>query len=183
MKQEAQEHQQSDKFTVTIFPQSSWTEQTLVKVNKPFPIAIKIRNISLEPIWIVGVLDGSEVGVRFPRYIPKIEGPGYQQLIPEWPEMTAPIRASDFIELQPGESFDPTQPASGRAYLPLIAFRDFTPTTTGTYRISLTLSTDSANEKGWLGSLPNFDKAPVSSYIYKVPHITVISNLLTFTVL
>jgi hypothetical protein len=67
------------------------------RVGEPPRIAIALRNVSDRPVWVVGVLNGSEIGYRFPHYITTFEGPGP---LPEpelsWCGMVAPLRLDDF---------------------------------------------------------------------------------------
>src|SRR4051794_21741743 len=84
------------------------------RVGEPTRVAIELRNISARPVWMVGVLDGSETGFRFPHYGPMVEGPGpHPELELPWCGMVAPLRLEDFRRLAPGEGFDPCDPVGG----------------------------------------------------------------------
>ena len=43
-------------------------------LSRPLDLSVRITNVSDEPIWMVGVLPGSE-GLRYPQYQVEIEGP------------------------------------------------------------------------------------------------------------
>lgn len=142
------------------------------------PVTVAVRNASDRPVWVVGVLDGSEAGFRCPRYTPEIVGP--RPLPPvegmPWCGMVAPLRPVDFRELRPGESFDPTTAAGFEAYFPLVAFNNFYPPYPGRYELRLTLSTESAREEDWLGLTDYPQKQAARALLAKVPRLTVPSN-------
>jgi hypothetical protein len=167
-------------FEIRLFPRS----KSRAVAGKPSPIAVEVKNVSPSPAWIVGVLGGSEVAARYPHYIPKIVGPDYVQPEPEWPDMTPPIRPADFRLLKPGESFDPTRREGGAAYLPIIAFDTFTPTSPGEYEITLTLSTASDRDDQWMGTLPSYGQKqgePLER-LAQVPRLRIISPKLVIKV-
>src|SRR5688572_16750253 len=84
-----------------------------VATGSPSPVLITARNISAEPLWIVGVVDGSAAQARFPKWIGRVTGPDGLFPTPEMPDFTSPLRPRDFRKLEPGESFDPTEVSSG----------------------------------------------------------------------
>ena len=47
-----------------------------VSVGQPVDLRVQIHNASDHSIWMVGVVDGSEGGVRFPRYAPEVKFDG-----------------------------------------------------------------------------------------------------------
>jgi len=146
-----------------------------VGVGQPVEVRVTIRNASDHGIWMVGVVDGSEGGVRFPRYTPSVKLDGRVVAAPPPPEdpLVGPLRVVDFHRLDPGESFDPTRPSHGASYLPLSTFANFTPSKQGNYRFELALSTESDPER-WLGRFnQEDDRASVLELIEKVPSLTV----------
>jgi hypothetical protein len=145
-------------------------------------VEVKVRNLSPRPLLIVGVLDGSEAGLRYPHYTPQIVGPEHSLPPPEWPEMTAPLRAQDFCRLKPGEAFDPTERVEGRTYLPLVAFREFRPMGIGAYDLSLVLSTESQRDEDWMGTLPYPKQEGVLDLLSEVPRLKVTSNTIRILV-
>jgi hypothetical protein len=145
------------------------------QVGQPIPVTIRIENISSEAIWIVGALDGSETGLRYPRWQPEIIS---SQPLPETEplplsDMSAPLRAQDFRRLQPGESFDPTEPSGEAAYLPITAFQNFRPPVPGRYKFRLTLSTQSDAEEEWLGIIGYPGQDEVLKRLQEVPRVTI----------
>lgn len=153
------------------------------RVNQPVALSIEVRNISAAPLRIVGVLEGSEKGVRFPHYRPQIKA----SFALEPPEMeacgnVAPLRVTDFRMLHPQESFDPTKPIDEASYMPLFLFNNFYPPAVGTYELSLTLSTESPNDEKWLGWVGYPGEEKVLKLLKEVPRLEVKSNVLLLKV-
>jgi len=153
------------------------------KTGQPVEISIEVCNISKSPVNIVGVLDGSETGVRFPHYLPEIKASVEFEL----PEMevcgtAGPLRTSDFRLLKPKECFDPTKSAGEASYLPLFTFQNFRPNAAGLYEFSLTLSTESKRDEQWLGIVGYPGEEKVLELLKKMPRLTVKSNVLTIEV-
>jgi hypothetical protein len=145
-----------------------------VGVGQPVEVRVTIHNAGDHEIWMVGVVDGSEGGVRFPRYTPSVKLDGRVVAAPPPPEdpLVGPLRVSDFHRLDPGESFDPTRPSHGASYLPLSTFANFTPSKQGNYRFELALSTESDSPERWLGRFnQENDRASVLELIEKVPSL------------
>ena len=116
-------------------------------------VKLRIRNISTSPMLFVGVLDGSEFGLRFPHYIPAVVGPSDVRSQIKAPDFTAPLRHTDVRTLQPGEEFDPTAPVGGAAYVQIATFQYLTGAH-GIYTVSLTVSTECDTIDRWHGTLP-----------------------------
>lgn len=153
------------------------------RVNQPIGISIEICNISESPVRMVGVLEGSETGVRFPHYSPEIKAS--IKLKPEEMDVcgnVAPLRITDFRLLLPKESFDPTKPLDEASYLPLFIFNNFRPPAPGVYELSLTLSTESKNDEQWLGMLGYPGEEKVLKLLKEVPRFKVKSNTLLLRV-
>jgi len=150
------------------------------RVGRPVDMRVEIRNESGRAIWMVGVVDGSEEGVRFPRYIASVKFGGRVVAAPPPPEdpLVGPLRTADFRRLAPGESFDPTRPSQGSAFLPISTFANFVPSKEGAYRYELELSTNSDSLEKWLGRFNQEDeRASVLELIGKVPLVTVTGAL------
>lgn len=120
-------------------------------VGEPVPIEVELHNVSDTGVWIVGVLDGSEAGIRFPHYRTAVLFGGHVIAEP-WVEdpLVGPLLESHFCLLPPGEGFDPTD-SGGAASLPLTAFAQFRPAEKGRYQYRLTFSTESAHPEQWFG--------------------------------
>ena len=154
-------------------------------VGKAVPVTISLKNMSANPLWMVGVLDGSESGLRFPLYRPEIHLQGKLVAEPCPPEdpLVGPLRLSDFTDLKPGESFDPTKASLVRAYQPLITFVNFFPATAGIYRYQLVLSTESENPEQWLGTFgQETEREAVLKRVLKIPRGTFRSNTLNIEI-
>ncbi|HZS04666.1 MAG TPA: hypothetical protein VFD58_07510 [Blastocatellia bacterium] len=147
-------------------------------VGQLIPVAIRVKNISDHQLWTVGVLDGSEAGLRYPHWQPEIITP--QPLPDREPvplsDMSAPLRAQDFRLLKPGESFDPTAANGEAAYLPITAFQNFRPPVPGRYQFKLTLSTASERDEEWLGIVGYPGEEEVLKRLKEVPRTKVVSN-------
>ncbi|MBS1806707.1 MAG: hypothetical protein JST84_00780 [Acidobacteria bacterium] len=152
-------------------------------IGEAVPVTIEIRNLSAQPIWFVGVMDGSEEGVRYPKYAPQIVGP--QAMPPAEPlecGLVSPLRMKDFSLLPPGQGFDPTIGQNGATYFPLRKFTEFRPPSAGRYEFSLTVSTLSQQEEEWLG-WPEYDeKAAVLQRLTEVPRVQLQSNVASIEV-
>ena len=142
-------------------------------------VGVELRNDGDEDVWVVGVVDGSEAGVRYPRWRPAVLHDGRAVATPPAPEepMIGPLRATDFRRLAPGEAFDPTARAGGAAYLPLLTFATFAPQQPGAYTLTLELSTESERPDEWLGSWgQDRERDRVLELVEQVPPMTVRSN-------
>jgi hypothetical protein len=136
-------------------------------------VQVTVRNDGSTPVWMVGVLGGSEHGIRYPHYRPSVSRAGTPVAEPDPPEdpLVGPLRADHFRRLEPGEAFDPTQAG---AYLPLATFATFSPGEPGAYRFDLVLSTASARPEEWLGTFgQDRDRGAVLDLVGQVPRITV----------
>jgi len=138
---------------------------------------VEVRNAGPGDVWMVGVLDGSEDGVRYPHYRPSVTRDGVTVVEPRAPEdpLVGPLRVADFQRLRPGGAFDPTRRDGAAAYLPLFTFASFCPSERGDYRYTLTLSTESGRPEEWLG---RFGQEAVLDLVARVPRLTVTSNAL-----
>lgn len=147
-------------------------------VGASVPVRVEVRNTSDWAVWMVGVLEGSEVGFRYPHYLPTITGP---EPVPE-PEglphfgNVVPLRLDDFHRLAPGESFDPTEPIHGAHYQSLLTFAQFRPPAPGRYTLQLTLSTESQDATEWLGITETPDKEAILARLADVPRFRIESN-------
>lgn len=153
------------------------------RVGVVVPVKIEVRNVSENAVWMIGVLDGSEQGFRFPQYRPSITS---EQPVPP-PEMEAcgnlaPLRLQDFTRLGPNESFDPTTSQSDAAYLPIYTFANFVAPAPGSYHFRLKLSMLSETDEDWLGMRGYPGEADVVARLRDVPHVEVESNVATVVV-
>jgi hypothetical protein len=149
------------------------------------PVRVRVTNTGSRDVWFVGNLDGSEAGYRYPHYTPRISGPEEASLGegPFWCGTVVPLRIEDFVRLEPGQSFDPTQPSNGAGFQPLHLFSRYTPSTPGRYELSLTISTEGASEEDW-GVIPVDypGKQAISEKLQQVPRGAAESNRLIIQV-
>ena len=150
------------------------------------PVTITVANDGEEPVWVVGVVDGSEVGARYPKWTPIVEGPT-PVAGPERPDFTSPLTAADFRCLLPRETFDPTVAADGAQFFPIATF-DAVADAVGRYVIALEMDTMSPNDEAWMGTVPDYrpdakaDAARVRDLLAQVPRLRVRSNRLEIVV-
>lgn len=148
-------------------------------LGQPLAVIVEVRNASSSDVWMVGVIDGSEEGVRYPHYRPSVTRSGAVVAAPPPPEdpLVGPLRTSDFRQLGPGEAFDPTR-GNGAAYLPLSTFASFHPSQPGAYRYELTLSTEGGQPEDWLGRFgQETERAAVLDLVARVPRLTLTSDV------
>jgi hypothetical protein len=150
-------------------------------VGRPVEVDVEVRNEGTVDEWMVGVIDGSEEGVRYPHYRPRVTRGGAIVAAPPPPEdpLVGPLRVADFRRLGPGEAFDPTRGDSGEAYLPLATFASFYPAEPGIYEYHLTLSTGSGTPEEWLGRFgQEAERDRVLDLIARVPRVTATASIL-----
>jgi hypothetical protein len=145
-------------------------------LDEPLDLSVQITNISDRPIYMVGVLPGSE-GLRFPRYSARIEGPSgpVEIRFPEAMDYARGLRQEDFVRLAPGESFDPQQ---GKGFIPLQQVTWFKPDEPGTYRLGILFDATAQDPRQWMGHTFVRDREQVEALIRQVPHVQVSSNTL-----
>ena len=151
-----------------------------LRVGRPNLVNIEVLNLSQQSIWMVGVVSGSEEGVRCPHYLPQISMAGQVVAVPPPPEdpLVGPLRLADFRLLAPGEAFDPTRPHPGATFLPISTFSNFQPTLPGLYQFTLIISTESQSPDQWLGYFgQDAERSAVLERIAQVPRFTINSNV------
>lgn len=144
-------------------------------LTEPGDFSVRITNISEGPIWMVGVLPGSE-GLRYPYYLAEIEGPlgPVSVQFPEELDYVRGLQPEDFVRLGPGESFDP----QGKGFVPIQQLAWFKPAKPGKYRLRLQFDAAAKNPRQWLGHTLVRDHQEVERLIGRVPPVTVWSNVL-----
>jgi hypothetical protein len=144
-------------------------------VGEPVPIGIEVRNVGERELCLVGVLDGSETGVRYPHYRPSVALDGETVAEPEAPEdpLVGPIRLADIQRVRPGEGFDPTDRAVAPGYLPLITFATFRPVRLGIYRFRLELDMTGHRPEAWFGRFGQTTDGDLLGLLATVPAATV----------
>jgi hypothetical protein len=152
---------------------SKGTQQSL---DEPLQVSVRITNVSDKPVWVVGVLPGSE-GLRYPQYVAEIEGPSgpVELRFPEGLDYVPGLKPEDFVQLVPGESFDPQH---GKSFIPIQQLAWFKPTEPGRYRLQLRFDATEQDPRQWLGHTPVRDRPQVEMLIKQVPRVEVRSNTL-----
>ena len=148
-------------------------------LGEPLDLSVQIVNVSEEPVWMVGVLPGSE-GLRYPQYKAEIEGPSgpVAPMLAEGLDYARGLQADDFVRLDPGESFDPQE---GKRFIPIQPLAWFRPTEPGTYRLRLRFDATAEDPRLWMGQTPVRDRSRVERLIKQVPQVEVCSNTLELT--
>jgi hypothetical protein len=145
-------------------------------LDEPLDVALQITNVSDEPIYMVGVLPGSE-GLRYPRYVAEIEGPSgrVKAEFPEAMDYVRGLREEDFVCLEPGESFDPQGKPE---YIPVQKLAWFKPSGAGTYRLRVRFDATARDPREWMGHTFVRNRDHVEALIRQVPHVQATSNTL-----
>jgi hypothetical protein len=152
------------------------TRGTKQSINEPLDLSVRITNVSDRPVWMIGVLPGSE-GLRYPQYVAEIEGPSgsVDMKFPEAMDYGRGLRQEDFVRLAPGDSFDPQQ---GRGFIPIQELAWFKPAERGTYRLRVRFDATAQDPRQWMGHTFVPDRERVEALIRQVPHVEVRSNTL-----
>jgi len=149
------------------------------RLGEPVPVGVRVTNVGEQPVHMVGVIDGSETGQRFPYYLPTIRARGIlvRPGAPEDP-LVGPLRRSDIILLDPADSFDPTL-ADGHAYLPLSTFATFRPASSGRYTFELILDTRAPEPARWLGRFgQDAEREAVLAAVHAIPPVRLTATAL-----
>ncbi|MEV0224523.1 hypothetical protein [Streptomyces sp. NPDC050704] len=146
-------------------------------LGRPAAVRAEIRNTGGRDLWIAGVLDGSESGLRYPHYRPAVIRADDDSVVarpgPAEDPLVGPLRPGDLRRLAPGESFDPT---TGPGCLPLMTFAHYVPERPGRVRYTLTLATEAARPEEWLGGfgLPtSTERDELLALVARVPRTTI----------
>jgi hypothetical protein len=136
---------------------------------------VAVTNISDQPIWLVGVLPGSD-RLRYPRYIAQIDGPDgpMPSQSPEVLDYAPGLRVDHFVQLAPGESFDP----QGEGFIPIQQLARLHPQKSGRYRIRLCFDSTATDPREWMGQTHTQHRSQVEKLIEQVPKVQVWSNQL-----
>lgn len=144
-------------------------------LERDLELSVQITNISNGPLWMVGVIPGSD-GLRYPQYVVEIEGPegSGQTRLPEDLDYVRGLRAEDFVWLAPGQSFDP----QGKDFIPIQQLAWFKPTQPGRYLFRLRFDSTEADPRQWMGHTRVTDQRSIEGLIQRVPPVRVWSNTL-----
>jgi hypothetical protein len=136
---------------------------------------VRITNISDRTIWMVGAVPGSE-GLRYPLYLIEIEGPEgpERSRLPEDLDYVRGLRVEDFVQLAPGEGFDP----QGKGFIQIQQLAWFRPSMPGRYRLRLCFDATEPDLRCWMGHTRGPDQRRIEELIKLVPQVKVWSNSL-----
>ena len=147
------------------------------KIGEQVDVSVTLTNVSDEAISVVGSLDGSGAGFRYPQYHYLIVGPAgeFERLSGAWCDKVASAKADDFVALEPGESFDPYGEGFGKDP----GLEHWRPQKPGDYKILLLYSSESPEDSAWH---PDSRDPEVARRLAKVPRCSVCSNIITVKV-
>jgi len=142
-------------------------------LDEPLELAVEITNVSDQPVWVVGVLPGSE-GFRYPRYVAEIDGPGGPVSLPspEALDYGPGLQTDHFVQLAPGEGFDP----QGERFIPIQQLAWFKPLEPGRYRFRLCFDSTAKDPREWLGQTHVRHRSQVERLVEQVPKVRVWSD-------
>jgi hypothetical protein len=144
-------------------------------VGELVPVRVEVVNSGDHDVCLVGVLDGSEHGIRYPHYRPSVTVDGRVVGAPEPPDdpLVGPIRPADIRHVAPGTGFDPTDRTLASGYLPLATFVAFRPTVPGVHRFTLRLDTTGPRPDSWLGRFNQTVDDSLRALLSAVPSVSV----------
>ncbi|NHC14325.1 hypothetical protein [Motilibacter deserti] len=150
--------------------------------GEPVPVRVEVENTGASPVPCVGVLDGSESGLRYPRWAPVVRR-GSETVARPGPvedPLVGPLRRADVVTLSPGGTFDPTSAEGGRAYLPLSTFAAFRPAAPGRYTFELALDTREPEPERWLGRFgqgTDAERAGLLMAVRRIPAVLLVATV------
>lgn len=154
-------------------------ESQTIEAGQVPAFSVRLINRSDETICLVGSLDGSDVGWRYPKLTAQREGPVETAAIGRCGNMNN-LREEDFVTLKPGQGFDPYD--AERGFFGNQVLREKL-TEPGEYTFTLTYDTDEHDIGKWWGFMgPGEPTAGMKRRFAKVPKGTFESNTVTITV-
>lgn len=146
-------------------------------------VTVSIVNATDEEIVLVGSLDGSDLGRRFPHCVFEVTGPdGASSVVipPHCGNMNA-LREADFVVVPPRGAFDPYAPIDDYDFFAACQLEPPSFPKRGRYRIRFTYSTESDDLDAWLG-MPSPETAgeleTLRSLLARVPKTRVVSDVI-----
>lgn len=151
------------------------------KAGDKLDLRIRIRNVSPAKVRVVGSLDGSCTGSRFPRYTAQIlDGTGAECKLDFGRRCgnTNALREKDFVELAPGEEFDPYRKVDDYGFFGHDALSGWTIPNTGTYTLVFTADFSEADAGKWGGwGSPEPMDAKLQERLAGVPKVKLVAKL------
>lgn len=151
---------------------------TAIRVNTVPEIRVRIKNEARYNVSLVGAIDGSSSFMRYPQCDFEIRGPdGDSSVKLDGLTICGTVNAlkeSDFVEIGPGQFFDPYDETPPRSVFRAIQLRASSFDAPGLYRIRFHYSTASSNDGEWLG-MGSMTPA-LHRKVAGVPKVTLMSN-------
>lgn len=151
------------------------TAEPSSQVGRIPSVAVEIINQTDTDIYLVGNLDGSSVGLRYPHCYFKLIGPDGKPV--HYPfhgcANVNPLLEDDFVRVPPGDAFDPFKTFDSLGQLIPRNFQ-----VPGLYHIQFVYSTASDSIGDWAGFM-NQDvagKERLTELLQRVPKLEVTSN-------
>ncbi len=161
-------------------------ENLEIKLGELPKLKLTITNNSKQPIYLIGLLDGSGSEQRMPYYYFIINKPKPDSIFFPRCKLLNPLKKEDFIRVNPGESFNPyaRNNQSDWVYDHSISQKE-TFKNAGVYKISFQYNTTSMNINDFMGTLDlsNNINSEVLTLFKQLIHCKIISNTIEIKVL
>ncbi|MBC8290196.1 MAG: hypothetical protein H8E37_07750 [Planctomycetes bacterium] len=158
-------------------------KETNYVVGESPEIEVRLHNKTEQAVTLVGSLDASDMGWRYPYCIFDIKGPP-GHLGPGIGRCgnTNPLRKKDFVKVAAGEKFDPFMRIDDYGFFDSSGL-DFTRfQVPGKYKVTFKYSTKSSNLQKWVGlEAPPAKDSEVARLFGQVPKFETKSNTIELT--
>lgn len=155
-------------------------ESDTIKAGQTPVFRVQLINRTDKTIYLVGSLDGSDVGWRYPKITVKRTGPEVLHGPLRCGNMNN-LREQDFVQLKPGESLDPFD--RDRGFFSNYHLHRQTLNMPGKYTFTLTYDTNENDIGKWWGFMgPGEPSDKMKQMLAEVPKGTYVSNTVTVTV-
>lgn len=156
--------------------------QATYEVGQRPKFTVRITNHTDRPMLLVGSLDGSDVGWRYPKLTVQRDGPVEPEGISRCGN-TNNLKPNDFIAVEPGESFDPFMVTNEHGFFSHFLLRDTDFEKPGIYQYTLSYDTDEKDIAQWWGLMSADEPSEeVRRLFEEVPKLKATSNTVTITV-
>ena len=148
-------------------------------------ISVTITNRTNTDIYLVGSLDGSEGGWRYPYCYFEVTGPDGKilgKLTHRQCGNMNGLREKDFMKVPPGSTFNPYQFIDDLGFFYSVRLNPVTFPTTGEYHIRFVYSTKSGDIAEWAGDRYEGNIKELRSMLRQVPKVEIASNEIKITV-
>ena len=163
-------------------PRSEW------RLGEKVDLRVRIINRSSESVRLIGSLDGSDIGWRFPHCTFEIVGPDgaptESDNLRRCGNMND-LRHEEIVEVAPGASFDPYQKLDNYGFFEHWIFYSDPFKEPGEYKLRFRYSTETDDDKAFMGDLRMMDgeyEPELAALVRGVPRLVVESNELSIRI-